>query len=174
MVDALATAYVIGDTRNRGLESYVADSGKSIYAGALVGLGLAADTGYLIPWVDAGTTSGTNAFLGVAVITEYDTDKDVEDFVVVGDGTLEVPVNTEGFIIDKLDLSAGSTITIANVGEVLYCQTDNIADIQLARIGAANKSDPIGTLVHFRAGEICDVRLFTPNEAVQFRGTDNP
>jgi len=168
----LSTAYVIGDTRNRGLESYVAKSGDNIYAGSLVGLGIAADTGYLIPWADAGSTSGTNAFLGVAVITEYDTDSDVEDFVVVGDGTLEVPVNTEGFIIDKLDLSS-STITIANVGNVLYCQTDNIADIQLALIGGSSKSDPVGTLVHFRAGEICDVRLYTPNEAVQFRGTNN-
>jgi len=168
-VAALATAYVIGDTRNRGLESYVAKTGESVFAGALVGL----NAGYLIPWVDAGTTSGTNAFLGVAVITEYDTDKDVEDFVVVGDGTLAVPVNTEGFIIDKLDLSVESTITIANVGNVVYCQTDNIADIQLALIGASSKSDPVGTIVHFSTGEIVDIRLFTPNEAVQFRGTNN-
>lgn len=165
---ALTTAYVIGDTRNRGLESYVAKSGEKIFAGSLVGL----NAGYLIPWADAGTTSGTNALLGVAVITEYDTDSDVEDFVVVGDGTLAVPVNTEGLIVDKLDLSS-STITIANVGNVVYCQTDNIADIQLALIGSASKSDPVGTIVHFFTGEICDVRLFTPNEAVQFRGTNN-
>ena len=52
---ALTTAYVIGDTRNRGLESYVAVSGDTIYAGALVGTGTAAGSndGYLKPWADA-------------------------------------------------------------------------------------------------------------------------
>ena len=168
---ALTTAYVIGDTRNRGLESYVAVSGDTIYAGSLVGTGTAAGSndGYLKPWADAGSTSGLIAFLGVAIITEYDTDSDVDNFAVVGDGTKEVPVNTEGIIIDKLDMSS-DTITIANVGMPVFCDTDNIADISETKAGS--NSDPVGTLIYFRTGEICDIRLFTPTEARLMRDTD--
>ena len=92
----------------------------------------------------------------------------MDNFAVVGDGTKEVPVNTEGIIIDKLDMSS-DTITIANVGMPVFCATDNIADITETAPG--DNSDPVGTLVHFRTGEICDIRLFDPTEARLMRDT---
>ena len=68
-----------------------------------------------------------------------------------------------------LELEAGDTITIANVGMPVFCATDNIADISETAVGG--NSDPVGTLVHFRTGEICDIRLFDPTEARLMRDT---
>lgn len=168
---ALTTAYQIPTMRNRGLESYVAVSGDNVYSGALVGTGTATGTnaGYLKPWTGAASGTGKVALLGIAVITEYDTDE--EDFVVVGNGTLEVPVNTEGVIIDKIDMTADAgTTTIADVGKPVFCLTDNPADIGKTYAGAG--ADPVGTLIKFRTGEICDVRIYNPVEAHAMRDVD--
>ena len=57
-------------SRGRGHQEQVVVSGDTIYSGALVGLGKASNTGYLVPWSDSGTTAQI-AFLGLAVITVY-------------------------------------------------------------------------------------------------------
>ena len=41
-------------SRGRGLQEQVVVSGDTIYSGALVGLGKASNTGYLVPWRASG------------------------------------------------------------------------------------------------------------------------
>lgn len=152
-------------SRGRGLQEQVVVSGDTIYSGALVGLGKASNTGYLVPWSDSGTTAQI-AFLGLAVITVYNTDSDVLAYAIVGDGTETCPVDTSGMWV--LGLTDGSAISIASVGLPVFCATDNPADITTSQTSV---KDPVGTLMKLLSdsSDTFDCCLFTPNEAYSMR-----
>ena len=154
-------------SRGRGLQEHVVVSAGTIYSGALVGLGVGITPGYLVPWGTGDGTTAEIAFLGLAIITVYNTDSDVLDYAIVGDGTLTCPVDTSGMWI--LNPGAdGTAISIASVGAPVFCPNDNPADITTTNTGAV---DPIGTLMKLLSdsSDTFDCCLFTPNEAYSMR-----
>lgn len=137
---ALSAAVTTQESRPRaGRSSYVVVSGDTVYAGGLVGTNAA---GFLVPWAD---TAG-NKFVGVALQT------------IVGDGSLECRVNENG------DFLSGATVASAvqaSVNSLVYCETDNPADLDLS---ASTNVGPVGIVSRFISAGVADVVLFTPTE----------
>jgi len=137
---ALSAAVTTQNSRPRaGRSSYVVVSGDTIYAGSLVGTNAA---GFLVPWAD----TAANKFVGIALET------------VVGDGSLECRVNENG------DILKGATVASAvqaSVNSLVYCETDNPADLDLS---ASTNVDAIGIVIRYISAGVADVMLFTPTE----------
>ena len=163
---AALTASTTITSRSRGLQEQVVVSGDTIYSGSLVGLGVGITPGYLVPWGTGDGTTAEIAFLGLAIITVFDTDSDVLDYAIVGDGTETCPVDTSGMWLKGL--TDGTAISIASVGAPVFCPNDNPADITTDNTGAV---DPIGTLMKLLSdsSDTFDCCLFTPNEAYSMR-----
>ncbi len=170
---AVLNGAVTHRTQATGLEQYkVAQVAETIiYSGALVGLeadlatSADADEGRIKPWADDANLT----FIGIAVITDYDEAN--EDFRVTNSssvvGEVFCPVDVSGRIIEAV--SATETLTEANVGDHVYCETDNIADFKVDDGLAANKN-PIGRIIRVRAADSADIRLFNPEIANLKRG----
>ncbi len=163
---AALTASTTITSRSRGLQEQVVVSGDTIYSGSLVGLGVGITPGYLVPWGTGDGTTAEIAFLGLAIITVFDTDSDVLDYAIVGDGTETCPVDTSGMWLKGL--TDGTAISIASVGLPVFSPDDNPASITTTNTGAV---DPIGTLMKLLsdADDTFDCCLFTPNEAYSMR-----
>ena len=153
-------------SRSRGLQEHVVVSGDTIYSGALVGLGVGITPGDLVPWGTGDGTTAEIAFLGLAIITVYNTDSSVLDYAIVGDGTLTCPVDTSGMWV--LNQTDGTAISIASVGLPVFSPDDNPASITTTNTGAV---DPVGTLMKLLSdsSDTFDCCLFTPNEAYNMR-----
>ena len=138
---ALSAAVTTQETRPRaGRSSYVVVSGDTVYAGGFVGVN---DAGFLVPWDD----TANYEFVGIALQT------------VTGDGTLECRVNEKG---DILKGAAVASAAQGSVGELVYCETDNPADLDLT---ASTNVGPVGRVVRYGGTSgVADVELFTPAE----------
>jgi len=163
---AALTASTTITSRGRGLQEHVVVSAGTIYSGALVGLGVGITPGYLVPWGTGDGTTAEIAFLGLAIITVYNTDSSVLDYAIVGDGTLTCPVDTSGMWV--LNQTDGTAISIASVGLPVFSPDDNPASITITNTGAV---DPVGTLMKLLSdsSDTFDCCLFTPNEAYNMR-----
>ena len=163
---AALTASTTITSRGRGLQEHVVVSAGTIYSGALVGLGVGITPGYLVPWGTGDGTTAEIAFLGLAIITVYNTDSSVLDYAIVGDGTLTCPVDTSGMWV--LNQTDGTAISIASVGLPGCSPDDNPASITITNTGAV---DPVGTLMKLLSdsSDTFDCCLFTPNEAYNMR-----
>jgi hypothetical protein len=123
-----------------GRSSYVVASGSTVYAWGFVGVN---DAGFLVPWSDTANLE----FVGIALQQ------------VTGDGTLECRVNEHG---DILTGAAVASAAQGSVGELVYCETDNPADMDLS---ASTNVGPIGRVVRYGGSSgVADVELFTPAE----------
>lgn len=148
-------AHTIIKTRPRaGRDSFVIADTITLYVGALVGL----EGGYLNHWADG----ANDVFMGV-VLGGDDRGK---DGILLGE-TSDVPppearVNTEGVVLMHLDsVAAQTTLSEANLGDLVYCGTSNTDDMTLVSSG---RNHPIGWIVRFRSATDVDVQLFTPSE----------
>lgn len=141
---AAITSSVTHETSPRaGRASYVVSNGVTIPAGALVALGAG---GYLTNLTD---TLGYE-FVGIALET------------VTGNTSVspavECRVNIEGLTLKGV---AVASLTQANVGDLVYCESNNVADMDLT---ASTNLDAVGYVSRFISAGLGDVTLFTPAE----------
>jgi len=143
-----------GPTVPGQLSAPIADA-VTLYAGALVGL----EGGYANHWADG----ANDVFAGIVVNGDIDastTNVYLGDITpAAGLVTPEVSIAT-GVTLMHLD-SVGDTPTQAKVGDLVYCNTSNVADMTL---NASGMTHPIGWLSRFRSATDVDVTLFTPSE----------
>lgn len=116
-----------------------------IYARALVGVN---SSGLLVPWSN---TAGLR-FVGMNAADG-----------VTGNTAALPPVKA---IVDDsgaelLGVTVASAVQ-ASVGALVYCPTDNVADLQL---GATANVKAVGIVTELLSAGVCNVRLFTPTEA---------
>lgn len=137
----LTAAVTTQESRPRaGRSSYVVVSGDTVYAGGFVGITAA---GFLAPLAD----SVGMKFVGIALQT------------VVGDGTKECRVNENG---DILKGAAVASAAQSSVNSLVYCETDNPADMDLT---ASTNIEAIGVVCRYGGSAgVADVKLFTPTE----------
>ncbi len=125
--------------RPRGSHSFIVKSGVKVYAHSLVGVDL---DGWLIPYNNIATTR----FAGICQET------------VTGNGTtIEARVDDSGVVLKNQTLAASSQAT---VNSLVYCTTDNPADLSLT----AATSRAVGFVVRFNGGTSNDIELFTQAE----------
>lgn len=141
---AALSANIVHKTQPRaGRDSYVVKNATTLYAGALVGTDA---NGFLDKWAD---TTGLK-FAGVLLAN------------VVGNTSaspkVEGRVNSEGLYLRNLTLANAAQ---ADVNSLVYCTSDNIADITLS---AATNVKAIGWVVRLVSSGVVDIQLFTPAE----------
>jgi hypothetical protein len=131
---------------------YVVKTAEVIYDSALVGTDLNGD---LIAMDDVATT----IFAGVA-----------EGGPVTGDDTATPPVaatvRDNGVVLEGVDVAGVSDR--ASINQVVYCATDNIADLSLT---PTTNTFPIGFLIGWRSNTDMDVKLFTTAEYLAYSVT---
>jgi len=135
---------------NAGTGSYVIKNDVQLYEGQLVQLDA---NGYLDHYTEA-----TGLFLGIL----KSGDSRLGDGVIVGaTGDAKPPegqVDESG--VTLMHMAVGSA-TQASVGDPVYCDDSDTANLTVTATGAAKK---IGYVVRFRTASDCDVRLYTPAE----------
>jgi len=138
------TADVLHDNRpNAGKDSFVVLNGKTLYAGALVGVDL---NGFLTSWANV----ATNEFQGILLEG------------AVGDTTASPPV--EGRVDTSGPILRSATVASAvqgNVNDPVYSLTDNPADLTLT----PGLTTSVGYIRRFISAGVCDVVLYTPTAA---------
>lgn len=136
---ALTAAQNLASRPRAGRHSFVVTSGSTVYAGTFVGT---VATGGLSSYDNVGTTR----FCGIALET------------VVGDGTKQCRVNTEGVTITT---TVTGVSDLTSVNSLVYCQTNNPADCTVS----AATSPAIGFITRWISGTTCEVQLFSIFEA---------
>lgn len=141
---ATLTSGVTHETSPRaGRASYVVADGVTIPAGCFVAIGAG---GYLNHLAD---TSGYE-FIGLALET------------VTGDVSASPPVecrvNIEGVTLKGATVAS---VAQANVGDLVYCESNNPADMDLS---ASANIDAVGYVSRYISSGVADVTLFTPAE----------
>jgi hypothetical protein len=140
--------------RPNGLVSVRVKTGVTIFNGALVGLHTnTADQGLAVNWADALTTTEIK-FLGIARIHDQLLDK------VVGDGTVEVEVDTSGVVIQGVVVTGLNNNNL--LGALVYASDENTFTVS-----ATTGKTPVGTVVRVvsTANTIGDVELFSSQAA---------
>ena len=133
------TASVIYETHPRaGVRSYLLKDAEAVYGGSLIGLD--AD-GYAVKWSNAALQ-----FLGMALEPATGNTSATPK--------TEVRVNTSGFTIKG---AAVASVAQTNVGDYVYCSTDNAADLVLTPTLTA---PPVGKVVRYVTTNTADVELF--------------
>lgn len=136
---ALTAAQNLASRPRAGRHSFIVTSGQTVYAGTLVGT---VATGGLQDYDNTSTTR----FCGIALET------------VVGDGTKQCRVNTEGVSITTT--VAGAT-SIALVNAPVYASNNNPADCTTT----AGSSPAIGIITRWISGTTCEVQLYSMMES---------
>ena len=135
---ALTAAQNLASRPRAGRHSFVVTSGSTVYAGTFVGtLAAGGLSGY--------DNTATTRFCGIALET------------VLGDGTKQCRVNTEGVIINT---TVASATDLTAVNSLVYCATNNPADCTTV----AATSPAIGIVIRWYSGTTCDVQLFSLTE----------
>ncbi|MCB0384075.1 MAG: hypothetical protein KDD43_01685 [Bdellovibrionales bacterium] len=134
------SANTLRSTYGKGPTRFTVKSGSTIYVGSLVGIEAA--TGHIKPFV----TGAGIQFVGMALEK------------VVGDGSLDCLVDTEGFNLSKVSVTGVSAIT--DIGSPVYASNDN--DLTLTRPDA--NTDAVGYVSDWDTGSTCDVRIFSAHE----------
>lgn len=138
------TANVVHKTQPRaGRDSYVIKNAVTLYAGALVGTDA---NGFLDKWAD---TTGLK-FAGVVLANATGNTS--------ASPKTEARVNSEGLYLRNVTLAS---VAQSDVNSLVYCTSDNIADITLS---AATNVKAIGWIVRYVGTNTCDIQLFTPAE----------
>lgn len=138
-----------------GRRTYIAKNSQTIYNQSLVGLDA---NGLVVPWDD---TAITQRFLGVFNAFEPAL---YGGAVVTAGNTSATPKIRGSIDVSGRELHGVDVVGVtaqANVGEPVYCTSDNVTDLTLTP-GAFTK--PIGRLIDFRSTSDMDVELFTPAE----------
>lgn len=128
-------------SRPRGQNSYVVTTSTVHYVGALV-------------CVDRSTGKSV-----VPADTANFRFKGICTKAATGDGTVEVPVDEGGRILERV--SVASVSSIADVGDKVYLVNDNpatLTHVATSNIGA------IGYIVRWHTSTTCDVQLFSAAE----------
>ena len=135
------------DTRPSGVSArsaYAMTTSTTIYANSLVGVN---DAGFVVPWAD----TANYEFVGLALARSCTR-------ALLSSPAEQVRVDTSGVIIRSATVAAAVQ---GSVGELVYCATDNPADLVLS--GPSNVG-PIGHVIRFVSAGVADVQLFTPGE----------
>ena len=153
------TADVIHETRPRsGRDSYVIEDETQLFRGSLVGIDAG---GYLDKWAN---TAG-HQFQGILL----DGDMRASGTIIEGETSDTLPpegrVNTEGLTL--LSATVGS-VAVTDNNALVYCTTDNPADLSLTATGIVAA---IGWVKRFVSSGVADVTLFTPEESMSSHTT---
>ncbi len=127
---------------NSGSDSYEMTTSTTIYAHSFVGVTAG---GFCVPWAD----TANYEFLGIAR-------EGIATGASLGSPPERCKVDTSGPILKNV---AVANTTQASVGEYVYCDTDNPADLDTA---ASTNVGPIGRVINFVSASDCDVEILTP------------
>ena len=115
------------------------------------------ESGYVNHWADGATDVWGGLLVGG--------DDRANDGVLLGETSDTPPPRARfqsGFIMVGMSGVAGqTTLTQANVGNLVYCPTSDPAD--MTTVGSGN-TNPIGRIDAFRSTTDIDVYIFTPEE----------
>lgn len=130
----------------RGSYGYAGSNNEEFFTDQLVGMD--DSTGLVKAWEDE---AGLD-FVGLC-------QRQATGDTTVTDEDAVVHVDESGRILKRVDVTGVSAQS--NVGDDVYCATDNIADLKVA---ANTNNSAIGRIVKRHGGTTCDVRLKTPEE----------
>lgn len=143
--------------RARGQGRYPIADASTIYIGGLVGL----EAGYIDDWADSASTT----FLGILRGGD-DEGRALSDAVGTLVGKTSLTPDPGAFVDETGRVLTGLTVlgtpTQAKVGDRIWCDTSNVADITLTP--ADGKSRSIGWMSGYASATDQDVTLYTPSE----------
>ncbi len=133
------SASVIYESHPRaGVRSYLLKDAEVVYGGSLIGLDA---NGYAVKWSNAALQ-----FLGLAL--------EPATGATSGTPPAEVRVNTSGTTLKGVTVTS---VAQTNVGDYVYCSTDNAADFVLTPTSTA---PAVGKVVRYVTTNTADVELF--------------
>ncbi|RME82486.1 MAG: hypothetical protein D6785_07810 [Planctomycetota bacterium] len=141
---AALTDNLLRTTKGLGSQRFIVKNGSTVYAGSFVALERA--TGHIIPL----DSNGGQDFVGIA------------QEKVVGDGSADCLVTTEGFVLHKVSVTGVSAQT--DVRKLVYATSDN--DLTINR--PSTNAIPIGRVLYWYSSTDCDVQVFSMEEAAHF------
>lgn len=142
---ALSADAPILDTRpSSGRDAYALTTSTTIHANSFVGVN---DAGFVKPWANTANFE----FLGLCL-------EAVASGAALSTPPEQCRIDTSGVTIRNATLTG---VGQGDVGELVYCATDNPADLTTT---ATTNVGAIGYIVRYVASNTCDVRLFTPSE----------
>lgn len=148
-------ARTVFETEARGRKSFIIKDAITLYEGCLVML----NAGYADHWVDTGSA---DMFLGLCLGGDDHAGTNDGDLTGDTDNTNGAPrayVDTSGVTLKGL--TVGGTPGPTKVGDLVYCEDSNPANITLDSSG---QTHPIGWMSDYRSSTDQDVTLFTPEE----------
>lgn len=128
-----------------GVRTYVLKNSEVVYGGSLIGID--AD-GYAVKWSDAALSFAGVAFAGATGNTS-------------ASPKVEVRVNTSGTTLKNATVAS---VAQTNVNDLVYCSTDNPADLVLTPTVTA---PAVGKVVRYVSSGVADVELFASADAAQ-------
>ena len=135
-------------------------SGTSRGATAAVPIYDTADTVYANAAMSYNPFSGKYQPIGTGNFLEVFAGISEQEVVYSASSSLEHPVNISGQVIESLAVNGATSADDRD--KTVYLSTDNVADSTLTwTVGAV----PIGRVYNYVSTGVCDVRLFTPDEA---------
>lgn len=133
----------------------------TLYEGCLVGF----EGGYANHWADG----AADVFAGIVLGPGVGIDPGAALLGATSATPIpEVSIDTSGVTLMHL-ASVDGTPTQAKVGDIVYGNGSDPADLNLAAVTANNT--PVGWLSYFRSATDVDVTLFTPSEFLAYVGT---
>ena len=128
-----------------GVRPYVLKNSEVVYGGSLIGID--AD-GFAVKWSNAALSFAGVALAGATGNTS-------------ASPKVEVRVNTSGTTLRNATVAS---VAQTNLGDLVYCSTDNPADLVLTPTSAA---PPVGKVVRYVSSGVADVEVFASADAAQ-------
>jgi hypothetical protein len=159
MADLSADLEVTTQGNGELFTAVIADA-VTLYHGCLVGI----EGGYANHWADGANDVLGGILVGGETTLVSDAEALLGDITPATGRTAPRVRIEEGAILTGLDgvLNASDgALTIANVGDIVYCPSSNVADMTL---NSSGHTHPVGFVDDFRSATDVDVKLFTRAE----------